>query len=186
MANITIMWATVPRLTPTAELLGEDITGPHAVHVGDILSIIPGSTYELTDADLNGRVGPPDEQRQKAWARITDVPDINIDRIKIKLQEQTQLVTLAKADVLDNLSTDEAYILRTVHVPELTIERQARFQLVQSALITELPGATALINLLFNPDVRHPSVPSVAFNNLKGCFFDKYTGQMASGAEIEG
>ena len=186
MADVTIMWAIVPRLTPTAKLLDEDTTGPHSVHVGDILSIMPGIEHELTDADLNGRVRPPDAQRTKAWAKITDIPDAKVEKIKAKLQEETKLITLAKADVLANLSTADDYILRTTQVPDMTIEFRARFQLVQSALIDALPAATALINLLFNPDVVHPAVPTVEFEKLKGCFFDKYGGIMATGVEIEG
>ena len=133
------------------------------------------------DGDLaNGK------QRLIGLVKITGIPDETAEYAKRNITKGLWRVVLTASTLLDN-EGDGSYVLS--EEPVLTQIERRRFKLAKAALIAQIPGATSLINDIYNPDLTHPKPggewPSITWDNLGACFWDKFAQELATKTTME-
>jgi len=181
MADISISFRIKPKLTALSE---GDPDSPHSYPVGAVSGIFPYDKV-WTEADINGQVGPPIHNRQRAVARITGIPDAKLNRILQVMHVGVETLIIHADRMMDDLGDGRLRVLLGDFHSEQ--ERAKAVALDFDMLVEKFPAKEAQLIKLYDTTFRllPDQIPEIEWSKVRSCFKMLTYDRMATPAEIE-
>ena len=126
------------------------------------------------------------KQRLIGLVKVTGIPDATAEYAKRNIAKGLWRAVLTAGTLLES-EGGGSYILS--EEPVVTIVERRRFKIAKQALIAQIPGATDLINDIYDPTITHPKPggdwPTMTWDNLGLCFWDKFAQELATKTTME-